>query len=728
MPTSPKMGGGGEAPLSILSLTQRPWAGSTPTPLTPLIGRAEERDLARRLIAGGVRLLTLHGPGGIGKSRLAVQLASDLQDEFAGGIAWVPLATVRDPDAVIPAIAKLLGIAEPPGQPVNVPLARALREGRYLLILDNVEQVLAAGEHIAELLAACPRLVAITTSRSLLRIPGEHAIEVPPLAMPEDVAGASHDESIRAEAVQLFLARAMAVAPGLAIDGETARLVAEICHQLEGVPLSIELAAARVNHLSIPGLRARLGQRLPLLTGSRRDQPTRHRSMRDAIAWSYDLLPGDAQRLLQRIAIFPGGCRTEALDQLGEFPGERAGSSPGSAASSLDSIAILVDHSMVRQVTDPDGDSRFSMLETIREYALEQLEASGEREDTEARKIAYLTALTEQAEFAPLVAGREPLLAILEREDANIRDTLLWLLETGEQEHALRLAGALSFSWIAQSRYREVRSWLAPLLADRNLGNPTVRGRALAGFGYMAIFQRDLPRAESAFAKALVLARAEENPLLTSISLIGSGVVAEIQDNHKRAVTLLKEALALSRTLDDSNLAASIASSAHANLGASAHGIGQLPLAHTHHLEALALRREIKSPLGVCRSLDDLGDVARDMGDYPRALAYYRESLAMAAEHQDRRLLADLFTGVASIAVAWDQPERAIRLLAMADSLRETAGIPILFAFDSVAHARVVSAARTVLDDDAFTSSSEAGKVMSMNEAITEIGQIESPA
>lgn len=728
MSTSPETGGARKAPISLLTHVQGRWAASPPTPLTPLIGREAERARARELVAEGVRLLTLHGPGGIGKTRLAIQIAADLRAEFGDGIAWVPLASVRDADAVLPGIAKTLGIGESPHQPVLTDLRGALRDGQHLLILDNVEQVLAAGGHLAELLASCPGLVMLATSRSLLRIAGEHAIEVPALELPSPSSPAPAGNTESTEAIQLFVSRARAVSQAFRLDEENAGFVADICRQLEGVPLAIEMAAARTNHLSLQSLQSRLHQRLPLLRGGGPDQPARHLTMRDAIAWSYELLTDRQKRLFRRIAVCSGGCRGEAVGTLGENPGDHDPAGAGADQESIDSVAVLVDHSLVRQLPDPDGEPRYSMLQTIREYALEQLDGSGEREDSEARKAAYLTALAERAEFASLMAGGQPLLAILEREDTNIRDTLLWLQQSGQQERALRLAGALALPWTTQGRYREVRSWLAPLLDDRHLGTPRERGRALVGFGYMGIFQRDPPLAEAAFAEALDLAQAAGNPVLTSLALIGSGVTAELRGQYEDAMKLLNEALALSRTLDESSMAASIASSAHANLGVSAHELGQLSLASIHHLQALSLRREVKSTPGICRSLGDLGDVARDLGDYLRALELYRESLAFTADLRDRRLLADLFTGTACVAAAWNEPERAITLLAMADSLRETGGFRILFGFDAFAQERAVAAARKVLDDDAFASAWDAGTVISVDEAIAEVGRIEPPA
>ncbi len=342
-------------------------------------------------------------------------------------------------------------------------------------------------------------------------------------------------------------------------------------------------------------------RRLPLLVDGPHDLPDRLRTMRGAIAWSYDLLTVNEQALFRRMGLFSAGCR---LDAASAIEGEQVGAEivqlhpeadvPHLSPATLANIAALTDHSLVRKVIDPDGEPRFVMLETIREFALEQLDASGDREDAERAKTEYLSAFAEKLEFAPLVSGSERSLALLESEQANIRESLAWLLATGERERALRLAGALAYSWIAQGHYREGQGWLEPLLDDRDLGSAPERARGLAGLGYLLLYLGDHARAGSVFSEALALWRTQEHPLQTAITLIGlEGAANGVQRSQERESALLNETLAHSRTLDDPKLAAFVASMVHATLGMAANSRGQYALAHDLHLKALRLRREV---------------------------------------------------------------------------------------------------------------------------------------
>ncbi len=735
MSTSPKMGADREAPVSVIPLTRRPWIGSLPSPLSPLIGRDGERASARLHIKQDARLLSLTGPGGIGKSRLAVQLAIDLRGTFSDGAAWVPLQSVRDVDGFIPGINKTLGFGELPGSTPFQILTSALRDAHLLLVLDNFEQVLDARTQVADLLTHCPHLVALVTSRTLLRISGERMIEVKPLDLPGSGLTTPLEEVANVDAIRLFVARVQGLEPGFALDPESAPLVVDICRRLEGIPLAIELAAARVNHLSLPALRARLERRLPLLVDGPYDLPDRLRTMRGAIAWSYDLLTAHEQALFRRMAAFSGGCRLDAVvtterEQVapdGVYVPPEVDRPPLTPAT-LANIAALTDHSLVRKVNDPDGEPRFVMLETIREYGLEQLDANDEREGADSAKVEYLSAFAVGMEFAPLVSGSERSLALLESEQTHIRESLAWLLAAGERERALRLAGALAYSWIAQGHYREGQSWLEPLLADPDLGSAAERARGLAGLGYMLLYLGDHSRAESVFSEALALWRTQENPLQTAIALIGlEGAVNGVQRSQERESELLEEALALSRTLDDPRLAAFIASMVHATLGMAANSRGQYALAHDLHLKALALRREVNFTFGAYLSLEALGEVAMEQGDYPEAIRYYREGLALAAEHLNPDFIKDAMTNAAHIAIVWGQPERAARLLGAGNAPGDTVAIGMSKEPDRVPTDRVYMAARQALGDAELANSLRAGRALTLDEAIREVGHIEPP-
>lgn len=646
-----------------------------PTPLTPLVGRA---DLVAR--AGGflrqrdVRLLTVTGPPGMGKTRLALAVVEEVRDVYPDGVYPVPLAPLGDAALVLHTVARMLGLREAPGRPVDAALVDYLRARRLLLLLDNMEHVAAAAPGVVGLLAACPGLTVLATSRAALRVDGEQELLVPPLQSP-DPARSSVEDVARYPAVDLFVQRARAVAPDFALTPANAPTVAALCRRLDGLPLAIELAAARIRILPPRALLDRLDNRLQVLSGGAPHLPERQQTLRGALDWSYNLLTSGERALFRRLSVFAGGCSLDAAEVVCAAPAPLP-------LTVLDGLASLVDKSLVRAEGDGEGDEepRFGMLETMRAYGLDRLAAAGEAAAAREGHAAYYLALAEVAE--PELTGAEQTrwLGRLEAEHDNLRAALHWAREGGEPAVGVRLAAALWRFWLIHGHLSEGRNWLEELLAnmdgaDDHRAGPAgvpmgatgarategererdaLRAKALRGAGGLAIEQGDFRRAGALYEGALAVYRVLGDTEGAAAALNNLGVAADGQGNYGQAAALYAQSLTLKRDVGDTRGVANSLS----NLGRLALQRGDDEQAVTLHEEGLALSRGLGDTGSVALSLNSLGEVALYQGAYERAAALLKESVALARAVGDKRGLAFALNNLGDVALRQGDEARA---------------------------------------------------------------------
>jgi predicted ATPase len=679
-----------------------------------------------------VRLLTLIGPGGVGKTRLALEVAAraaeDPRGAFADGVVFVPLAPLRDPAVVPSALAGAIGIREVAGQTLPETVEQHLRDGRMLLLLDNFEHLLAAVPLVADLLGACPGLTILATSRAPLRLTGEYQFPVPPLSLYETGASSTPpDVPPRSAAVELFCQRARAVAPAFELTVQNQATIAQICRRLDGLPLAIELAAARVKVFSPRALLDRLDRRLQVLADGARDLPERQRTLRDAISWSHDLLDTHEQAMFGRLSVFGGGCTLEAAEAVCGFQTDER------AANVLETLASLVDNSLLVSRTEASAgregeEPRFAMLETIREYAAERLEASGEAEDARRAHALYYLASAEATQ--PETLGQAPRgwwWTRLEEEHDNLRAALRWAIRFREEDAAARLALALWRFWTAR-HLGEGRRWLEAVLA---LGGPkgetggaesTPAGRRRAFLllvaGILAARHGDYDRAVALDEESLALYRDLGHRKGTHGPLRELGVVAYLRGDHDRAVSLSEQALAVAEEFGSapgSGLAA-------CNLADALRARGDLERARTLLEESVvSLRSQERSVFvanALVNALNRLGSIECEMGEVARASESFGESLELMWRVVGRAYeTVACLEGLARVAAMQDRPERAARLLGASAALRDELGTPLppLIGAD---HDRASEAAREALGEAAFEAAWAAGGAMPLEEAI----------
>lgn len=685
-------------------------------PSTPLFGRERELSIVCQLVRSGQHpLVTLTGAGGAGKSRLAGAVTESLSATFGDSEFFVDLATVHDADLVPVAIAQVLGVQESGTRTLGEILIDVLRERPSLVVLDNFEQVQGAALFVAQLLAACPRLVLLVTSRETLNLRLEQVFEVEPLELPDlsrpvDVATLEQIPS-----VALFVERSRARRASFQLTDVNARAVAEVCIRLDGLPLAIELAAAQVAVFSPQAILTRLRTHAPLVLSAPRDLPARHQTLEATVAWSYDLLNEGERAAFRMCGVFVGGCTAEAVEALLGVPN----------TPTLETLAILVGKSLLRlQVRLVEGESeepRFSMLETLRAYASEQLAARAELTEARRRHAAYYLELAESAQVDLRGAGMAAALTSLSLEYANFREVFRWASEVGDLTVGLRLAGALYRFWLARGHLTEARQWLEPALARSASVAPAIRGVALNAAGVLAGMQHDHVRAVSFFEESLeVWSRLDDHAGLANAHL-NLGLVAHNLGDLQRAETQFRRAQDLySDVGDNSGLGRALGS-----LARLAREAGDLERAVELFERCLVLLRAADDEWGVANSLANLGHVMLAFGDPARAQGYFQQALDVRVRLGNVLGVAECLEGFAG-AIVDGHPRRAVALLGAAAELRERAGAPVP-ASEQDRYDQLRERARHRQPEVSFAAAWAEGRALSMQAAIDLAVQPESP-
>jgi predicted ATPase/class 3 adenylate cyclase/Tfp pilus assembly protein PilF len=717
-----------------------------PIQLTSFIGREKEITEIKQAISEH-RLVTLIGPGGSGKTRLALQVAAEMIEQFRAGVFFVALEPITDPGLVASTIAHLLGLTETAGRSILDNLKDYLQNKSLLLLLDNFEQVISAGPLVAELLAACSELKILVTSREGLHVSGEREYPVPPLALPDITQLPSPESLSQYAAVGLFIKRAQAVRPDFRITSDNAPAVAEICYRLDGLPLAIELAAARIKLLPPRAMLARLGNRLEFLTGGGRDLPARQQTLRNAIAWSYDLLNENEQNLFRQLSVFSGGCTVDAVEAVA---GDHS-----AHVSTLDQLGSLLDKSLLREVEDTNGQPRFLMLELLREFGLEQLQASGEQVTIRHRHTEFFLGLAEGAE-ASLESGEQvQWMDRLEPEHDNLRAALEWSKTAeGAGEICLRLAGALGYFWEMRGHFSEGRQRLTAILSmEAAQGQTAARAKLLARAAELAYRQSDYPVTTSLAEESLAIHRklGDQQGIASTLIKLGNAATErgsyasasrfleeavaiwrERKDKHGTARALislgwtalrsgdahlanarLEEALALSRELGDTR-----------SMGFELSGLGEVALRQGDYAratqlmqESLELRRQLGNKWGVGVSLGMLGWVAMRERDWDRAIARLGESLQVRQEIGDKGGSAWCLERLAGIFMVRRQTEKAVRLFGAAAALRASIG-SVIDPVDQANYKRNLSSLRAKLGKERFTAIWNEGRALTLEQAV----------
>jgi predicted ATPase/DNA-binding SARP family transcriptional activator/predicted RNase H-like HicB family nuclease len=687
-----------------------------PLQLTSFIGREMEVARVERLLVGGTRLVTLCGPGGCGKTRLALAVAQEMVEGFEDGVWWVELASLSEPDLVPGALASALGVREVADRSLTEALIEHLKPRETLLVLDNCEHLVEGCATLVDtLLRACPKLEILATSREPLRIAGETIGVVPSLSLPDPGRLPPAGELGRYEAVRLFVERAKAVDSGFALTGRNAAAVVRLCRKLDGIPLAIELAAARVRALTVEQILEKLEDPLGLLTTGSRAAAPRHQTLRATLQWSYELLSEQERELLGRLSVFAGGWDLEAAEAVGA-------KEPVEAGRVLDLLSTLVDKSLV--VAEKSGEEGFSvlrygMLEPVRQFGREKLQEGSEAPEVLRRHAEHYLALAEAAEPELLGADQGRWLRRLRTEFGNLRGASSWSVKSEQEgeraELRLRLVAALCQFW-GREGFEEGKRWLRTALERDPGGFPAARAKALGGLGFILLFQQDYEPAIAALEEAIALYKELGDESGAALALANLGYVVLHGGYRERVPAFVREAETLMREGD-------LDSHAHAYLrtilGCAAQGAGDFDSAASQLEEALALFRELGSLREAGMSLFILGNVEIDRGDLDRGVTLLKEGARIARELGDMLGTAYYVWGLGRVAVLHGKPARAARQWGAAEALREQMGMSLSH-FDLAAsgYEQDLAAVRSTLSEATFDAAWTEGRAMSPEQAI----------